>query len=304
MTTLKAEFPSLGWKQILTVRKKILDSYDVAREQARAHEVQTFHGKVAEGACRDWLTAFLPRRYGVTSGYVVSPGLSSAEKIPHFDVIIYDQLESPVLWVEESPDVSLRGRSLAVPVEYVRAVLEIKSALCASTMRDALEHLRDLFPLMQGADASSERYKLHLPANFFCGLLFMELRKEDAKSELTLSSLTGGLGLRGFAGGVVLRGEGHTLPQTGRLMLAQSESPIDLRQTPLLEFGMSSTIPIAEKVHIGATLVWSEAGFAMFAFDLVAMLQGTYEVGRVSSFYGMGSSYTEWVRDVEAKSAK
>ena len=65
---LKIEFPSQGWKQILTARKEMLDAYDRAREQARAHEVETYHGRVAEAACRKWLGGFLPKRYGVTSG--------------------------------------------------------------------------------------------------------------------------------------------------------------------------------------------------------------------------------------------
>ena len=89
---LKPEFPSQGWKQILTARKAMLDEFDRAREQARVHEVETFHGRVAEASCRRWLSEFLPRRYGVTSGYIVSPGLKSSQKAPHFDVIIYDHL--------------------------------------------------------------------------------------------------------------------------------------------------------------------------------------------------------------------
>jgi hypothetical protein len=42
-------------------------------------------------------------------------------------------------------------------------------------------------------------------------------------------------------------------------------------------------------------LDWSEMWFARFAFDLVAMLQGTYD-GRLSSFYGFGSSWGEIAR--------
>src|SRR5712692_3156052 len=198
MGNLTVQFPSLGWKQVLLVRKNILDAYDDAREQARAHEVETFHGKVAEGACRDWLLGFLPKRYGVTSGYIISPGLPSVAKLPHFDVIVYEQLESPVLWVEENPDSSVQGRALAIPVEYVRMVLEVKSALSAATMRKALEHLGDLLPLMRGIDSNAERYKLHLPSDSFCGVLFMELRRQDASHEGTLSALREGIGLRGF----------------------------------------------------------------------------------------------------------
>lgn len=305
MPALKIEFPSLGWKQILTARKEILDAYDRAREQARSHEVETFHGRVAEASIRKWLSEFLPKRYGVTSGYIVSPGLSSSTKAPHFDVIIYDHLESPVLWVEENPDSSAQGKSLAVPVEYVRAVLEVKAQLSAKNMRDAIEHLRDLLPLMGGIDAPEERYKLHLPATFYCGALFVELRKDHAGKEATLSALIEGLGVRGFFGGVVLRGEGHTLAHTGRLTLTESKTPMENTfrpgDSPLLEFGLSKTIEVAEHVHIGAMLNWTESAFSQFAFDLIALMQGKYEAGRLSSFYGMGSSFHELMQDVEAK---
>ena len=45
---------------------------------------------------------------------------------------------------------------------------------------------------------------------------------------------------------------------------------------------------------------WSESGFARFAFDLLAMVQGTFRPGYVSSFYGMGSTLTELMQDVGA----
>jgi hypothetical protein len=44
-----------------------------------------------------------------------------------FDVIIYDALESPVLWIEDNPDNSSGGRSLAIPVEHVKAAPEATS---------------------------------------------------------------------------------------------------------------------------------------------------------------------------------
>jgi hypothetical protein len=85
---LKLQVPAQGWRQFLTGRKEMLDAFDRAREQSRAHEVETFHGRVAEAAFRKWLAEFLPGRFGVTSGYIVSPGVSSSQKVPHFDVII------------------------------------------------------------------------------------------------------------------------------------------------------------------------------------------------------------------------
>jgi len=155
MEKLKVTFPSQGWKQILTARKEMLDAFDSARTKAGSHEVETYHGRVAEAEVRQWLSRFLPRKYGVTSGYIVSPGLKDSEKTPHFDVIIYDQQESPILWVEDNPDASSQGQSMAIPAEYVRAVLEIKSRFTPSTVDDAMGHLRDLLPIM-ALDAPDE----------------------------------------------------------------------------------------------------------------------------------------------------
>jgi hypothetical protein len=155
---LKVQFPSQGWKQFLTAKKEMLDAYDKAREQARSHEVETYHGRVAEAVCRKWLSGFLPKRYGVTSGYIVSPWLSSSEKTPHFDVIIHNQLDSPILWIEDNPDNSEQGRSAAIPVEQVHAVLEIKSHLSARTVRESIAHLSELLSVMKSVDAMTERY--------------------------------------------------------------------------------------------------------------------------------------------------
>ena len=297
---LKIQVPTQGWRQLLTGRKAILDAYDRAREQARAHEVETFHGRVVEAALREWLTGFLPKRYGVTSGYIVSPGLSANDKLPHFDVIIYDHLESPVLWIEDTPDASVQGRSLAIPVEYVQAVLEVKSHFSATTIREALGHLADLAPLLSAVDAPSERYKLHLPSTFCSAVVCAELRLADARSNRALDAIvTEGFPLRGFFGGAILRGEGHTQTSTGVIEFTQSSTPIDApldpKTTPLLEFGMSEMVQFADQLHIGTLLNWGEPNFAKFAFDLIAMMRGTRDQ-RLSSFYGFGSAYLELVR--------
>ena len=43
-----------GWRQFLGARKKMLGAYDVAKEQAGGHEIQVWHGKVAEARVREW----------------------------------------------------------------------------------------------------------------------------------------------------------------------------------------------------------------------------------------------------------
>src|SRR5262249_16659195 len=99
-----------GWQQLLTCKKERLDAFDRARQHSRPQEVETYHGIVAEAQFRNWLSEFLPKKYGVTAGYVISQGASERDKLPAFDVIIYDQLESPVLWIESHPDVSPLGK--------------------------------------------------------------------------------------------------------------------------------------------------------------------------------------------------
>jgi hypothetical protein len=297
-SSLKIAIPSQGWKQFLTARQDLLSAYDTARIKARSHEIETYHGKVSEAEFRRWLSEFLPKRYGVTAGYVISSGVKCDEKAPHFDVIIYDALNAPVLWIEGDPDVSRAGRSMAIPVEYVQGVLEVKAAMNAKSTADAVEHLADLKPLMQNLDAPGERYKLHLPEHFFCGVIYFELRKADEYSEAALSNILSGLDLRGFIGGLVLRGDGHTKPVSGRISILRSEEAIEssigrTKESLLQSAPMSASICVTDKLHFATMLLWSEVAFSQFAFDLVAIMQGTYEVGRLSSFYGIGTSDME-----------
>jgi hypothetical protein len=297
MEKLKLEFPTRGWSQILGGRKEMLDAYDRARAQSRGHEVQVFHGNVAEAAFRRWLAGFLPKRYGIAPGYVVSPGRPSSAKAPHFDVIIYDQLDAPVLWIEDDPDASAQGKSLAIPVEYVKSVLEVKASFSSETVDHSLEHLSDLLPLMGGPDDPREEYKIYLPATFCCGAIFFELREEAAYDRAALDSMIGGIGLRGFFGGVILRGERHRKPLAGRVNLLQGDVPIQSTvgrdKESLFQAPLGESVKIADGVNIASMLTWSEPAFSQFAFDLIAMMQGTYRAGKASSWYGMGTSVHE-----------
>lgn len=294
---LKIAFPAQGWKQFLTSRNEMLDAFDRAKTKAKGHEVETYHGRVAEAEFRKWLSGFLPKRYGVTAGYIISQGINSDQKAPHFDVIIYDALNSPVLWIEDDPDTAIAGRSMAIPAEHVLGVLEVKASFNSAAVEKAVEHLGDLAPLLKGVDDPGERYKLYLPQQFFCGLVFFELKREHEYSEAALTKLLGGLGLRGFIGGIVLRGEGHTKPVSGRLRILRSETPIESiihrsKQSLLQSAPMSGSSQVTDNLHFCTMLMWNEPNFSQFAFDILAIMQGTYDVGRLSSFHGMGTS--EW----------
>lgn len=289
---LKIEFPTQGWEQFLTYRREILDAYDQAKQKARSNKVRTEHGRVAEAQVRGWLASFLPKRYGVTPGYVVSPGLSNDQETPHYDVIIYDVQNSPVLWIENNLDHSEQGRSRALPAEHVQCVLEVKSNFSSSTAAAAIKHLKELSPLLSGTDDPGERYKLHLPPGFICGLIFVELGKKNEFSAAALSKIVDAVVLRGFMGGLILRGEGHDKPVTGRLEILRSMTPLAMEgKHSLIWNGNSSrskSIKFADDLYLSAMLVWMQTNFSQFGFDLIARLQGTYERGMVSSWYGLG----------------
>jgi hypothetical protein len=177
----------------------------------------------------------------------------------------------------------------------VLGVLEVKASLDSTSSEKAVQHLSDLAPLLKGVDHPSERYKLYLPAQFFCGLVFFELRKEHEYSEAALTSLLDGLDLRGFFGGLVLRGEGHIKPGSGRLEILRSETPIQStigrgKESLLQSLPMSGSVRVTDTLHFGVMLHWAEPSFSQFAFDVVAKMQGMYEPGRLSSFHGMGTS--------------
>ena len=152
---------------------------------------------------------------------------------------------------------------------------------------------------MSGIDSPDERYKMYLPFDFFCGVVFFELRKDNEFDKKALNSIINGIDLRGFRGGVILRGEGHTKQVTGKIDLLRSEtamvSTIKKPERSLLNgWGDADSLKIKDDLHFGAMLMWSEPNFSQYAFDLVALLNGTFEIGRLSSFQALGT--TEWAK--------
>lgn len=283
----------------------MLDAYDKARTHSKAHKLETYHGRVAEAEFRKWLINFLPKRYGVISGYIISQGVSDEQRAPHFDVIIYDQLESPILWVENNPDSSDQGRSLAIPAEYVKCVIEVKSAFKNATVNDSIEHLNELQVLSSKIDDTNERYKMYLPSDFFCYLVFFELRQQDQNDRTALNSLINGINLRGFSGALILRGEGHTRDLTAKIDVLQSEtdisSPDNEKESLITGSPMSNFVKVTDKLFFVSWLLWSETFFSIFAFDTIAKLNGTFEPGRTSSFHAFGTGTTEWAETMKQK---
>ena len=290
---LQAQLNPQGWKQFLTGRKELLDAFDRARTFSKLHEVETYHGVVAEAQFRKWLSNFLPKKFAVTSGYIISQGLPESQRAPHFDVIIYDAIQSPVLWVEDHSDVSEHGRSRAIPAEYVAAVLEVKPSFHTASVKAAIDHLKDLEPLLSGEDSAEQPYKVYLPKDFCCGVVFFEIKRSAERSFVAMDALLGGVVLRNFMGAIILRGEGRPGEDTAMFKLLEGKQEIVFDPTGkslITDNGLpSKCIPDGQGNFLNFAMMWMPAAFSNFTFDLLALMNGSYRPGFISSYHGFGT---------------
>src|SRR2546425_7862410 len=63
-----------GWPQFTTQKSKMVSDFQSASEMSENRPTDTDKGRQAEALFRDWLAEFLPAKYGVTSGYIISQG--------------------------------------------------------------------------------------------------------------------------------------------------------------------------------------------------------------------------------------
>jgi hypothetical protein len=207
----------------------------------------------------------------------------------HFDVIIYEQLEAPILWTESNKDKSEQGLSRVIPAEYVRAIIEVKSALNRKSMKDAINKLEELRPLMKGANKIGEPYPKYLPINTVLSMLFFELRAADAGDSGVLNLVRDFQTIRTFYGPIVLRGEGLHPDYTGKFNKLRANDPMG----PIWsEKGMLEGYAHSESTQFGtdqilASVMWGDVNFSDFAFDLLALLNGTFRPNFASSFHGL-----------------
>jgi hypothetical protein len=68
---IEGKYGFTGWKEFASNRRVILNEFDRAKGLNESRPVQTEHGIAGEAGLRNWLCSFLPRRYGVTSGFII-----------------------------------------------------------------------------------------------------------------------------------------------------------------------------------------------------------------------------------------
>jgi hypothetical protein len=188
-------YGTVGWREFSSNRNAILSTYDSAKERSASRPVKTEHGVTGEAAIRKWLTDFVPKKYGVTSGYIVPDVVeTSGFKLYHYDVIIFDALNAPILWVDDNPDQSQQGRKRAIPARYVYCVFEVKASFGVASAKEAFDKLRELNEIAS-----------HLPPQFSCAVIFIELNASLASKGLLLQHLLPDPDVHAFWGGMIMR---------------------------------------------------------------------------------------------------
>jgi len=286
-----------GWQQFLQNRRNILCEVDRLLELTTERPLQTAHGEAGEAKVREWLSEFLPKKYGVTSGYIIPNNYNDEGTQYHFDVIVYDVLESPILWVEGNVDHSNQGRSMAIPAEHVRAVYEVKARITLKSAREAITKLKQL-----------NVFKGQLGDNFNSAIIFIDLVEKDVKRQSILSALCESSEVHGFWGGTILR---CSLDDTATALIdffnvsdnSSTENnktplmkPIDEVKMVMLESGdlqmRGAGVAVLTsngvdtwhvtkqymKMHynsnLGVSLAWSRGGFADFSIKILGKLAG------------------------------
>lgn len=292
-----------GFEEFLGNKLRLIKLFELAKIQTKHRAIKTSYGESAEAEIREWFSDFLPKKYGVTSGFIISPK-NITNTNPHYDLIIYDKINSPVLWEEKNPDKSKFGNSKAIPVEFVHGIFEIKSRLSTTTSKQAIQHLSLInnFLLPEGVDRPMKDSP-YLPENFCCGCIFYELNEDDAYSPAILNNLLPidkSFFFANYINSIILKGEGINERLTGRVYnfiyeedYTTENTTIGRNKSSLLDiskdFLKSKNFKIGKDEVFGG-LGWNENAFAKYMWDILALVSGKYIEGVQSSSYCVQTS--------------
>ncbi|MBL7731124.1 MAG: hypothetical protein JNM88_08105 [Chitinophagaceae bacterium] len=220
-------------------RKKLLQEYDTAVQQMTDDPVKTEHGVACEAHFRTFLENFLPKKYGVTKGYIITPDLEYAGPLEEWDIIIYDAMESPVLFVRQNRDEDEKAGKRGIPVEYVKAVIEVKASFNKVNAEKASTKLNKLGKFIKPHGTGDSRKRDYLQDTFCAFAVFYETKVKDGKDYRDalgkLAPLWVGQDFLFFSEALIIRGQ--TCPEySGRISAMYSGADsIEERLVPCCE---------------------------------------------------------------------
>lgn len=250
-------------------RTKLLAEFDIAIKQGGDDPTKTEHGNVGEASLRNFLQKFLPKKYGVTKGHIITPDLEYAGPLEQWDVIIYDQLESPVLFVRERKGDSADAGERGIPVEYVKAVIEVKASFNKVAAERAVEKLLKLrqFERKKGAEG---RPAIDIQAS----AIFFDMKLKNNQEYLDALAKFAKVGDMNFASGLILRCA--QFPEySSTFETWQSKGHVDMPFPPfILKTPPYYSEEGEERSTVVITLGFGDAEFWHFMLDLVHNLNG------------------------------
>lgn len=299
---MKNSYGQYGWREFHRNRQNILDEFDKIIQQTVNRPVKSAQGTAIEAYLRSWLSEFLPKKFAVTSGYIIPNLFIDSLNLYHYDIIIYDNIESPILWTEGNKDNSELGQYRAIPAKHVYAVYEVKSRITKKSTSEAISKLEQI-----------NAFSNQLNQRFTCGIIFIDLKEQENKSKSILKEFNRGSNIFGFRGGMVLRYEGdehitglislHESTNKSSFMNAKcwplAKSVNDLGMYVTEEGGLTITeggagavlVPdpdrnswYVSKIYesswktseLTVSLIWSRSNFSTFCMNLLSYLEGTF----------------------------
>lgn len=271
----------VGYDGFITTRDELRHRYHEALRQSRDDYVRTEHGDVGEFLVIDWLKTFLPKRYDVCKGYMITSSLQKNEKMEEWDVIIYDAIESPILFTRDRYGQEKR----AIPIEYVRSIIEVKASFTPENAKKVVKKLCKLEKFI-GKNLSLE-YPSFLCEPFCCSAFFFKTMFSNfAEYRNALNHMSKMLTEHAnvpFLGAFILESQKNS-EHSGYLRGCQSDTPISFPE----ELEMSSEFIYPNEKHgvFGSIEGYHSNNYSIFLFDLLRAIQGRLN-NRISSLYGL-----------------
>ncbi len=225
-------YKSVGSDEFLTSRTELLNRYRESKSKSSHAPVKTRHGVTAEAVFREWLGTFLPKKFGVTKGYIVVPSVGLGYELREHDVIIYDRDNATILWENSGDCSSPADSSRGISAENVLAVLEIKATLTKRNVTSALEKLHEVNQFVS-VDKVSGEIVSELNPKFHCCTVFFELLKSDRDRAPILEELVLKSDIFNYTGGIVLSAQGDTMDCSGKVEFFSDKTPLKYHKSPL-----------------------------------------------------------------------
>lgn len=257
------------------MRKKLLSEYEIAKDQTKDDAAKVEHGNVGESVIRNWLKEFLPKRFGVCKGYIITTNLDYEGPMEEWDIIIYDAIESPILFT--------RDTKKAIPIEYVRGIIEVKSTLNSESTKRAEKKLSKLKRFI--GNNESPDYPRYLIPPFITSMIFFEIGVNNfMQYRSSLDNIAKMYYIHNnipFMGALILKSPKKP-EHTGYLKAMIGDNPSFEESI----FEMSTPFQYSEnKFGSFGTLGYGINSFPEYVFDFLLFLKGK-KTNRASSFYG------------------